>query len=945
MYRTIASLLVVGLCISIGCAKPQTVDRPTGTPRIDTGTDPIDPLIAHGALVLKFDLDESGEIDDVLQRVAGEGADTMFSDYAPLAALLDEPRQFEALDRQPPLYFALTARGNPQFVNALEMSTILPIEEDPQWLHSRLVVDALPDETDELAGELRETLDSDDDASNWVFRTDGDRVIADHLLALSPGTGADPQPALERLSGRAQLGSRRASAARARFARSRSSTAMYIDYRRMGTLLSILQAGPRRQDVADEFNASGGAEGLPLLARWVSTSNAAADTFGWLNRRRADYADITVEPSVRDDRFAARLTTTRTDTGAASRNSSTERGTPVADHPDTDRVFRLEATASGETRANRRAERWLADTDSVDDVQQWIERYTDPSPWLLLSRPAAGLSGLLGFHQWTDDIRSVRLSVYEDDSEEYRLLLSAAVDGSSTSLSRLRRVIERTLDGGFEWQLDERDGRLLLRAAWGGQLEELLPGDGSRSVPEDFSVRGRAGTMEHWRQQSGIDAFYGIPLELLSLLEEDFQFHTTHRDAYAEAVVGNSLPSDRRADRLPDAPVRTSDSFPSCALDVSTMIDRLVDDFQQTSPATPNRSQVLLRRAVPIIDRARQCERDYPQTPRFSRVLGRNLWSLGIREEGAGRLDRAAEFYQQGCDLEEPLSCRYLLRIRRAAGIDIPRSTYDLRSGRSSTRFSGFVANYISIDHMDRVSAGERGVGLVEELQHEERIRGRVGDRIDSDQLLPTPLGLVGAHDELYHQALHTLGLAADADVDTLAILDGLTAYPLSENLNFQAYLRAPDAGDAPRISTTAFNVRRADVHTARRGQKGRISVHLRDDGIQVLVGNKPVPSLLGCRQRGPTVCLDRRGPDDEMLPVDGLLSVMPNIVGWRRATMPVTVIVDTDLRWAEFAQVVALLQDSNHPAWKPVSVQAIRLFSPRFGVPHQQVEVVIDGS
>ena len=955
VFVVILTLLVLG---TVSCAKKTPADRPVGEPRADRMADPMDRRIAHAAVALRFDPNNSGDAGSVFKAL-DQGDETnswgeQLLGGEELAELFEEPGQFEALDTEHPVYLAVTPKGNPRFTNALELSAILPVEEDPDWLHSRVLVGAGPGEAAELKEELKPLFDDGSKRdSTWKLRIDGDQVIADRLTALSPGTEPDANAGFDVLAKRARLGRRRASAARAQFAWSEAPMAIYVDYRRIGTVLAQLEAGLRRQKLADELDSDAATGPVGLWARWVADNNAAFEPFRLLNRRVGDYADVTVQPRFDGGEMEAQVVTSRTELGARSHELSQKQTFSIPEHPEGATVLRLEATSpTAGARPRQRVNRWLHGGEQAPGFDGLLERYTGVEPWLMSRRPGAVLSSLVDARDAQLVPRAVRVSVYppdklQDDSADeqsvrYPVVISAGFDPAVDN-ERLRRRVQQQFGDDFDWYIDSDDDELTLRLVRHGSVEEWLPDDAARSAPSDLSLRVDSSKVVDWRADDGLEGLRLIPPELFALAQGEIQLHAEHHPAHAKvSLTSDDRRSNMTVDRqLPDVPVVGHDVPPSCALDVQSMIARLVSEYHATPRADTDRMQTLSRRGVLIADRARVCEADYPTLPQLSRLLGRNLWQLGIRDERAGRLQEAAEQYRQGCQFGETLACRYGLRVRRAAQVDTPASFTQVRAGRSTAPLGGFVAGYVTVDELERVSVGDRTLGSLQELS-DEKLQQRLVEEI-SERPLITPLRLLDAHPQWHTRAKNTTGLVADPGVETRRLLSSLTGADRDNSMEMQAYLEVSDEGASQRqIRTVLLEVGTGSVGSVLRRRDRRPVVHLKPEGIDVYDGGRRVQPIIGCPRGGPTICMAVKEGNDGKFPVNQLLEMMPDIPGWRTGGQRPVVVVDAPVEWGEFSELAVLLQDPNHPAWAAPAPLRPGWIMPRFGVPHPGVEVVV---
>lgn len=950
MFRTRCWLIVVALVLSGGCAKKSPSADRSPTPRVDATADPIDSLVADAGLAMKFDVADRDEIASALGNFVPDGGADLDGEEAffggeGLRRILDEPEALEALDDERPVYFAVTPRANSQFVNALELSRVLAVEEDPRWLHTRIVADAREGEAGRLREELEPIFEADSGPrTHWRLTTREGRVVADRLAILNPGIAGEIESGYGQLSGRSGLGRRRVSTARAKFAQSQAPVAAYGDVRRIGLVLAIQRAGTR----GERFVAGLGDQRtgrLELTRRWVEENNAASDLFQQLHRRRGDFADVAIELSGDP---GGRAVVTRTDASVRSDGDESP-DTRVEDHPDGETILQLEAASSGERRrANRSVAHWLAEGDETVSADGLIDRFSTTEPWRIVQYPAEALSALFADAGTFRAPKALRFSVFEpgtfdgDDGSAdgpSPVVVTASLPADRDDRA-VRRALERRLGEEFDWELD--DGSV--RASRHVDLDEVFGDETATSSAETLSLTADGSRARQWRDEADGAALRVLPRELFALMEEDWQLSAEARETYTRLKFGPAEATSDQRKELPERAVAVENIPPSCALDARQAIGRLIEEFRN-SRGRPDQTQTLVRRAMPIIDRARRCERDYPQLPRFSRVLGRQIWYLGVRDEGRGRLHQAREMYGQGCDFEEPVACQYLNRIGRAAAVEPPGTQLELRAGRPGSTFSAFVNAYVAIDEMDRVSVGHRSVGTVDELD-EQRKRREVADRLES-RPLPTPLGMIAGDDDLYRQARQTVGLVAPPDLEARSLLRSLTEQPLSDELSFVSYLRVPAGEDeddeVSRLRSTLLDVERVGrLEDRSDGTDGQIRIRVGDDGIDIVADGRRLRPAAGCPADGPTVCRDfgdRQRRD--AVPVEGLLEAMPRIPMWRRGIGEVVVVLDRELTWEALNEMTALVTDANHPAFDRPIFEWVPWFNPRFGVPYTEATVV----
>ena len=909
--------------------------------------DPVDPLVASSSLALKMRFDKPVAVEKTLAAILPDASQ---SDGGPvgelvrglddLPDLVDDAARARSIDRSSPAYLAVTPQGNPQFLNGLQISSILPVEKDARWLHTRFVVDAKSERGEELRDEVERSVVGDDaETSSWRFRVIDDRVVADHLLALSPEIGAATEQDFDVLRHRPRLGERRTSAARARFADARSPVAMYVDYRRVGQLLSIVESGTRTGRVAAEIDDGG----FSLFTRWVTDNTRAHEPFRLFERRPSDYADATVEFDATGGELAADVVTTRTDHGARGVEAMPDDSISLPEHPAREAMMHWEATAPpGDRRSEqRRVRRWLAADTGIGEEGTRREAYLDVAPWLLFSRPSSALAAWVGEDVTLPRARGLRVTVYrphrggEDGGGQravYPTAVTAFYGDSQDVATRIRRGLEQR--DGLDWRLDSVDDGYILRAVRHLELDDALP-DGAVERPvESLSITADTDGVETWRRREpswGLDAFPGL---IWDLFDGDLEVSSTPHPAYTELSIRvDGTPFAESDSSLPALPVSTYLAPPRCAVVTGVALDRLLAESRQASG--PDRANQIMRRALPILDRARQCEGDNPRLPSFSRVLGRELWDLGIRSEREGELARAVGYFRQGCELDDGLSCRYLRRVRRASSVEVPVVSRSVRTPRPAGDFSGAVFAYLSVDDHGRVSVGDRAVGTTDELSTPE-MRRRLEGELERTPV-STPLGVVEGHPDWRRRARSTRGVAAPGEVDVADLLGSLNATSANGGTKILAYLR-DETGTSV---TTLLNVRAGGAGLQAPGETSRTRLRLTGRGIDIFSGGRKIRPVDGCSRHGPTICGDQKASSDRSLPVERLLSVMPEVNNWRRGG-PVTIVVDTDLEWGELTEVALLLQDPNHPAWdRPPSTRLGRLM-PRFGTPGERIDVVV---
>lgn len=955
MSRISFAVLLVAVVAGLSCAK-FTPDPPE--PRHDPTADPIDGLVADAAVAARFGLEDPDELQEVLRAsLPGGGGDIRspeeFFGGPALARLLEDPGRFDGLDAERPLYFAVTPRGNRQFVNALELSRVLPLEEDPKWLHSRIVIDAREGEADELRRQVEPIFESgSEEVRHWRVWTRGDRVVADRLTMLNPAVDVSAESGFDQLGGRAGLGRRKNSSARAKFARSEAPVAVYGDVRRIGLVLAIERAGTRAARFAADFGGKGQAGRLPLLSRWGEDNDIAADLFRKLHRRQGDYSDWAVELSAETDELRGRGVATRTREAAERAEASQSGEFEIAEHPGDDPVVRLEATAQSEQgRVHRRIVEWLDEGDSPARADGALQRYRELSPWRLFQYPGKVLSAAVVGAGATPPVRSLRYTVYEpgafgeatDERQQgHPVVVTAAFEPTDGAAERIERALERRLGERFDWELDPD---LRLRAARHVELDEVFGDETATSSPDPLSIRADGPRARAWLE--GADSAGGRigPVEVFGLVDGDgdWSLEAQSEPTHTRFRFGPTGRERASVEALPRQAVAVEDVHPQCALNARQAIGRLVEEFRSSPRTAPDRGQRLARRAIPIIDRARHCEQEYPQLPRFSRVLGRQVWYLGIRHEYGGRIDAAREMYGQGCDFEEPVACRYLRRIRRAAAVEPPETDLRIRPGWSASRFSGLVRGYVTVDEFNRVSVENRSVGTLRELS-EKRVRGRLDERLEA-QPLPTPLALVAADERLVEQARRRVGLVAPPHRGARTVLRSMTADPLSDTPAFMTYLQVPgdEEGEAG-LRVTLLEIERVEQLPSSPAElKGQTRLRIGDDGIDVFAEGRRLRPTAGCPGDGPTVCRRLAGPrSDRAVPVRGLLEVMPRISTWRQGRGDVVIELDTDVAWGSLVEIAALVADPNHRAWRRPGSDWVSWFTPRFGVPFTEVRVAV---
>ena len=327
IVRWVVLFLICFLICVMGCSTTTAPEPATRAETPRPQVDPVDPLVASAALMLRVQLDDPAYVEESLaatqgvirQLLAGiHGDDDRVAQRMldVLAGTLIDGTAPTELDRDSAAYLALTPLGSSEFMDHISQSPIVPLEWYPQWFHVRLVLPAGEGGADALQRQLQWKLSREQGVA-WQSQISGDRVVIDFGVPLHPDLQGDDATAFfHLLNAPGQQSGRTNSAARSQFARSEAPLSLHIDYRRIGQLMAIHQAAT----AFDRYVASVGenrATTSHLMHFWAQSNHRAADVFHEFHQIQSVYADATVELHLDDGPETVSAVTTRSRWGKA----------------------------------------------------------------------------------------------------------------------------------------------------------------------------------------------------------------------------------------------------------------------------------------------------------------------------------------------------------------------------------------------------------------------------------------------------------------------------------------------------------------------------------------------------------------------------------------------------------------------------------------------------